>query len=119
MTGAQQPCGVSPRRLSGSAQAEGHRASSARRRGVTMGHRAEVLTIARAEALFASDVSAGTPLSRAEATAAIRRAMRAHRGTRGCAAALATSYGERPETAAPRMRWARSVVESLFRATEA
>jgi hypothetical protein len=73
-----------------------------------------LLTIARAEALFVSDVSAGTPLSRDEATAAIRLAMRTHQGSRGCAAELAASYGERPETAARRMRWARALVESLY-----
>jgi hypothetical protein len=74
----------------------------------------DVLTIARAEALFVSDVPAGSPLSRDEATAAIRRAMRAHRGSRGCAAELAASYGDHPETAAPRMRWARALVELLY-----
>jgi hypothetical protein len=74
----------------------------------------DVLAIARAEALFVSDVSAGSPLSRDEATAAIRRAVRTHRGSRGCAAELAASYGEHPETAVPRMRWARAVVESLY-----
>jgi hypothetical protein len=86
-------------------------------REFTMAHPSNVLTIARAEALFASDVSAGATLSRAEATLAIRDAMRAYHGTRGCAAALAAWYGDHPETAAPRMRWARELVEALFTRT--
>jgi hypothetical protein len=73
-----------------------------------------LLAIARAEALFVSGVSAGAPLSRDEATAAIRHAVRTHCGSRGCAAEFAAWYGDRPETAAPRMRWARGIVESLF-----
>jgi hypothetical protein len=76
--------------------------------------RTSLLTVARAEALFVSDVSATTPLTRREAEAAIRNAVRRHDGTRGCAAVLAVAYGDHPETAAPRMRWARGMVEMLF-----
>jgi hypothetical protein len=73
-----------------------------------------LLTVARAEALFVSDLSAGTRPSRQEATAAIGRAVRAHGGVRGCAADMARWYGEHPETAVPRMRWARQTVETLY-----
>jgi hypothetical protein len=43
--------------------------------------------------------------------AAIRRALRTHGGSRGRAADLAAAYGDHPELAAPRMRWALGVVE--------
>ena len=36
------------------------------------------------------------------------------RATRGCAGEVAAAYGGHPETAAPRMRWARAVVDNLF-----
>jgi hypothetical protein len=71
------------------------------------------LTAARAYALFASDLSAWDRPSPAAVTAAITSTVRAH-GTRGCACAAAAAYGEHPETAARRMRWARSLVEDIF-----
>ena len=76
--------------------------------------RTDLRNAARAEALFASDASTSAPLSREQAVAAIRWSVRTHGGVRGCAAEMAAAYGEHPETAAPRMRWARAVVESLF-----
>jgi hypothetical protein len=69
---------------------------------------------ARAEALFVSDLSAASHPSLPEAADAIRRAVRSHGGVRGCAAELAACYGEHPETAAPRMRWARQTVQDLY-----
>jgi hypothetical protein len=71
------------------------------------------ITAARAAALFVSDISASHRPSRAEAEAAIRRAMRIHRGVRGCAADMAANYGDYPELASARMIWARSVAEGL------
>ena len=68
---------------------------------------------ARAEALFTSDLSAFTHHTPASVEAAIRRAIRAHGGIRGCAGEAAAAYGEHPETAAPRMRWARAVAEGI------
>ncbi len=70
---------------------------------------------AQAEALFTSDLSAFTHHTQATVEAAIRRAIRAHGGIRGCAGEAAAAYGEHPETAAPRMRWARAVVEGILR----
>jgi hypothetical protein len=70
----------------------------------------DLLTAARAEALFTSDLSASREPNTVEITDAIRRALRSHGGTRGCAAEVAAAYGDRPETAAPRMRWACAVV---------
>ena len=73
-----------------------------------------LLTAARAEALFTSHLSATAPPSRREVTAAIRHAVLAYGGTRGCAIEVAGAYGDHPETAAPRMRWALSVVHSVY-----
>jgi hypothetical protein len=75
----------------------------------------DLLTAARAEALFTSDLSAGSAHTHDQVTVAIRRAVRIHGGTRGCAGEVAAAYGDRPETAAPRMRWARHLVETLYR----
>lgn len=36
------------------------------------------------------------------------------RGRTGCAAEMAAAYGDHPEAAAQRMRWARNVVDTLF-----
>ncbi|MBG0562474.1 hypothetical protein [Actinoplanes aureus] len=73
-----------------------------------------MLTAARAEALFTSHLSTGTSPSYDVVDAEIRRAVRAHGGVRGCAADVAAEYGDHPETAAPRMRWARAVVLQLY-----
>jgi hypothetical protein len=72
------------------------------------------LTAARATALFVSDLSTSAHLTDTDVEAAIRHSLRTHGGIRGCAADLASAYGDHPELAAPRMRWARSVVESLY-----
>jgi hypothetical protein len=69
---------------------------------------------ARAEALFTSDLSARREHTTIEVAAAIRQAIGAHRGIRGCAGEVAAAYGEYPETAASRMRWARAVVEGIY-----
>jgi hypothetical protein len=74
----------------------------------------DMLTAARAEALFTSDLPTGARPTRAEATAAISDAVRIHGGTRGCAIVLAGEYGERPETAVFRMRWALGAVDDLY-----
>lgn len=67
----------------------------------------------RAAALFASDLSALCEHTRVEVAAAIGRAIGTHHGIGGCAAEVAAAYGEHPETAAHRMRWALTVVERL------
>ena len=77
-------------------------------------HATDPLIAARAEALFTSELAAGSQLGRDEVTAAIRRAVHLHGGIRGCAIAVAGEYGDHPETAAPRMRWALRVVEATF-----
>jgi len=71
------------------------------------------LLAARAEALFTSDLSARCEYTQIEVVAAIGRAIGTHGGLRGCAGEVAAAYGEHPETAARRMRWARAVVEGM------
>jgi hypothetical protein len=77
--------------------------------------RPTVLTAARAEALFTSQLSTGSQPTYGIVHTAIRIAVRTY-GVRGCAGYVAAEYGEHPELAAPRMRWARDVVEQLYQA---
>lgn len=79
-----------------------------------MTDRPDRLTAARAEALFTSALSTTSQPDLAEVAAAIKSAVRAHGGTRGCAVEVAGEYGDHPETAAPRMRWARQVVSATY-----
>jgi len=72
------------------------------------------LVAARAAALFASDLPAGSRPGVPAVDAAIAGAVRACGGLRGCVATLATAYGDCPETAVPRMRWARGVVMTVY-----
>lgn len=72
------------------------------------------ITAARAAALFVSDLSVAQQPTSAEVTAAIRHALRSHGGSRACAADVAAAYGDYPELAAPRMRWARTVIEHVY-----
>ena len=73
-----------------------------------------VLTAARAEALFASPLATGSHPGFDAVETAIRISVRTHGGVRGLAADVAAEYGDYPEVAAPRMRWARAVVEQLY-----
>jgi hypothetical protein len=68
---------------------------------------------ARADALFASALQRSDEPSAAQVHQAVATAVRAF-GTRGCAALVAQAYGERPETAVLRMRWARATVTRAF-----
>lgn len=65
----------------------------------------------RADALFASDLQRCDEPSAGQVDQAIAAAVRAL-GARGCAARVAQEYGEHPETAAVRMRWARALAAS-------
>jgi hypothetical protein len=68
---------------------------------------------ARADALFASALQRSDEPSAAQVRLAIT-AVTGMLGTTGCAARVAQEYGEHPETAAARMRWARTAVASAF-----
>ena len=74
------------------------------------------LLAARAAALFASDLPAGSRPSGPAVEAAIAGAVRACGGVRGCVARMAAAYGDYPETAASRMRWARGLVVTVYQA---
>jgi hypothetical protein len=63
-----------------------------------------------AAALFTSDLSALCEHTPIEVAAAIEQAIGAYHGIGGCVAEMAAAYGEHPETATRRMRWARTVV---------
>lgn len=73
-----------------------------------------LLDRARIEALFASDLSMSAPTDPAIVHNAIRNAVRRHGGTRGCAALVAQEVGDHPDTAVPRMRWARATVTTWY-----
>jgi hypothetical protein len=64
---------------------------------------------ARADALFASALQRSDEPSSGEIRRAITAAVAAYGGS-GCAARVAQAFGEHPETAITRMRWARMMV---------
>ncbi len=68
---------------------------------------------ARADALFASAVQCSEEPSAVQIRQAIATVSSAL-GDLGCAARVAQEYGEHPETAASRMRWARTAVAGAF-----
>jgi hypothetical protein len=72
-----------------------------------------ILAAARAEALFASPLSTGAVIDRAQADAAIRSSVATFH-VRGCALIVAGEYGDHPELAVPRMRWAADTVAELY-----
>jgi hypothetical protein len=65
------------------------------------------ISSARADALFASPLQRSDEPSPAQVHQAIAAALAAF-GIQGCAARVAQAYGDHPETAVPRMRWARA-----------
>jgi hypothetical protein len=67
------------------------------------------ISTVRADALFASALQRSDEPSAVQIDQAIAAAFRAF-GARGCAARVAQAYGEHPETAVVRMRWARATV---------
>ena len=71
------------------------------------------ISTARAGALFASPLQRSDEPSARQVRQAIATAIGAH-GVRGCAARVAQAYGEHPETALTRMRWALTAVASVF-----
>jgi hypothetical protein len=71
------------------------------------------ITAARADALFASALQPSGEPGAAQIHQAIAEAVRAF-GSRGCAARVAQAYGDHPETAVARMRWARTLAEEAF-----
>jgi alcohol dehydrogenase class IV len=67
----------------------------------------------RAGALFASPLQRSDEPTASQVRRAIATAIGLH-GVRGCAARVAQAYGEHPETALTRMRWALTAAASAF-----
>jgi hypothetical protein len=67
-----------------------------------------------AEALFASALPTGIPVTDTELDAAVAEALRTRGGVRQCAAEMAAFYGESPDAAARRMRWALQLVAQAY-----
>jgi len=74
----------------------------------------QTLSLARAQVLAISSFSAAARLDRVSVDAAIRATVRSHGGVQACVAALAQEFGEYPDTAPLRMRWAKQAVASLY-----
>ena len=70
--------------------------------------------VARAEALFASDLQAADVEDTAVVDRAVTDLLRRN-GPRGCSARMAYEFGEHPDTAVGRMRWARSAIQAAYR----
>jgi len=68
-----------------------------------------------ADALFASMLQRSDEPSAGQVRNAVAAAMRAY-GGRGCAERVAQEFGDHPETAVARMRWACGVVGEVFTA---
>jgi hypothetical protein len=62
-----------------------------------------------AQALFVSPLQPSEQPDAEAVSAAIASSLSSHGGERGCAADLAEEYGDHPEMAADRMRWALSL----------
>ena len=67
----------------------------------------------RADALFVSALQRGDHPSAEEVRQAVAAAVGTF-GQRGCAGRVAQEFGDHPETAVPRMRWARQVAGQVF-----
>jgi hypothetical protein len=66
-----------------------------------------------ADALFASMLQRSDRPDAGQVRKAVAAAVRAY-GDRGCAQRVAQEFGDHPETAVDRMRWARAVSDEAF-----
>ena len=71
------------------------------------------ISAARADALFVSALQRSEELSTGQVRQAVAVAVRAF-GSRGCAERVAQEFGDHPDTAVARMRWARMVAAETF-----
>jgi hypothetical protein len=67
----------------------------------------------RSEALFVSALQPSEEPTPAQVRGAIAQTVRTI-GTRGCAARVAQEFGDTPQAAVSRMRWARRIVAETF-----
>jgi hypothetical protein len=72
----------------------------------------------RADALFVSALQRSDDPSAAQVRHAIAAAVREY-GGQGCAERVAQEFGDHPETAVVRMRWARALASEAFRGSAA
>lgn len=73
-----------------------------------------MLTAARAEALFTSHLATGSHPAPDAVDAAIRLAVRTRGSVRACAAEVAAEFGDHPDLAVPRMRWALTTIRERY-----
>jgi hypothetical protein len=66
-----------------------------------------------ADALFVSALQRSDNPGTGQVRKAIAAAVRAH-GSRGCAERVAQEFGDHPEAAVARMRWARAAADEVF-----
>src|ERR1700745_2097398 len=71
------------------------------------------IRVARADAVFVSALQRSAQPTAGQVRRAVAETVRAF-GSRGCAARVAQEFGDRPETATARMRWARTVADQAF-----
>lgn len=72
-----------------------------------------ILTDARAEALFASRHDPSEAMTADEVKDAVREAVKRLR-LLGCACDVAQAFGDHPDTAAARMKWAQTTVAATW-----
>jgi hypothetical protein len=68
---------------------------------------------ARAEALFCSTVQPSDKPGAVQVGESIAAMIRVH-GSRGCACQVAAAFGDHPDVALERMRWARDTVAATY-----
>jgi hypothetical protein len=71
------------------------------------------ISVIRADALFVSALQRGDHPGARQVRQAVAAAVEAF-GPRGCAGRVAQEFGDHPETAVTRMRWARQVAGNAF-----
>jgi len=81
--------------------------------GPAQHHHLDSSAFGAADALFVSALQCSEAPSAGQIRQAIDAAVRAF-GVSGCAARVAQEFGDHPETAAARMRWARAAARSAF-----
>jgi hypothetical protein len=106
------PCFVQATPISDYDESMGHRHRSRDAGGKDLDSSMNVNAV-RCEALFASPLQRSEDPTTTEVREAIQRAVRDF-GSQGCAASVAQEFGDHPETAILRMRWAHQAVGKAF-----
>jgi hypothetical protein len=75
------------------------------------------ISAARADALFVSALQRSEELSTGQVRQAVAAAVRTF-GSKGCAERVAQEFGDHPDTAVTRMRWARMMAAETFGGSE-